>query len=260
MATIFYSCKALVETNSIQIALVGGAPLVMASFLARPNQFLVVAALADGSIVQAHMADRGRLLTKLVPGAQLVLGHKPAEGRKTAYQVAGVYEGNELVSLDTGLPNRLVEAALRARALSPFAAYSHVEREVKHGASRFDFGLAPAPPTHAKRYGGDCPWLVEVKSVGDAADGLALFPDAPTVRGRRHLLELAELHEQGRRTAVVFIVQRGDAQRVSVNRQIDPAFAETLALVASCGVEIYAYRCPLSLAGIQLAEQLPIDL
>ncbi len=248
------------KTNEIQVKLVGGAPLVMASFLARPNSFLVVAQLLDGAIVQAHLADRGRLLTKLVHGAQLVLGHKPAEGRKTAYQVAGVYEGNELVSLDTGLPNRLVEAALRARALAPFAEYSHVEREVALGSSRFDFGLAPAPPTQAKRHGGACPWLVEVKSVGDAEAGLALFPDAPTVRGRRHLLELAELHEQGRRTAVVFVVQRGDAQRVAVNRHIDPAFAETLAAVAARGVEIYAYRCPLSLAGIRLAEQLPVEL
>lgn len=250
------------STQSISVPLLGGAPLVEATFLARPNQFLVEARLADGGRVQAHLADRGRLLTQLVPGATLVLGHKPGAARKTQFQVAGVYVGAQLVSLDTVLPNRLIEAALRAGALEPFAGYGHVEREVRVGASRFDFGLAPREPpgwpAGPGRLGDRCPCLLEVKSVADVQDGLALFPDAPTTRGRRHLLELAELAEQGVRTAVAFVAQRGDARAVAVNLAIDPAFGAALAEVAARGVEIYAFRCPLTLAGITLAEALPV--
>ncbi len=246
------------QPTSITIPLVGAAPLLAATFLARPNRFLVEARLEDGSVVAAHLADRGRLLTKLVPDARLVLGHKPGAGRKTQYQVAGVYLGAELVSLDTHLPNRLIEAALRAGALPPFAAYPHVEREVQVGASRFDFGLAAAPPTASKRHGGAAPCIVEVKSVADVVDGIAVFPDAPTTRGRRHLLELAELAETGVRTAVVFVVQRGDGTAVAVNRAIDPDFGLALSEVARRGVELYAYRCPLTLAGIWLGAALPV--
>ncbi|MBA3468604.1 MAG: DNA/RNA nuclease SfsA [Herpetosiphonaceae bacterium] len=246
------------QPYSITVPLVGAAPLLAATFLARPNRFLVEARLEDGSIVAAHLADRGRLLTKLVPQAQMVLGHKPGAGRKTQYQVAGVYVGDQLVSLDTHLPNRLIEAALRAGALSQFAIYPHVEREVQVGASRFDFGLAAAPPTAGKRHGGASPCIVEVKSVADVADGLAVFPDAPTTRGRRHLLELAELAVAGVRTAVVFVVQRGDGSAVAVNRAIDPDFAVALSEVARRGVELYAYRCPLTLAGIALGQPLPV--
>jgi len=246
------------EHPSITVPLVGAAPLAAATFLARPNRFLVAARLEDGATVAAHLADRGRLLTKLVPGARLVLGHKPGEGRKTQYQVAGVYVGDQLVSLDTHLPNRLVEAALRAGALPQFAGYPHVEREVQVGASRFDFGLAPAAPTGTKRHGGACPCIVEVKSVADVVDTIAVFPDAPTTRGRRHLLELAHLAEAGVRSAVVFVVQRGDGTAVAVNRAIDPDFAVALSEVARRGVELYAYRCPLTLAGIRLGEGLPV--
>ena len=248
------------DQSVITVPLVGGAPLVAARFVARPNRFLVQARLDDATLVEAHLADRGRLLHKLVPEAQLVLGYKPGTQRKTQYQVAGVHLGDELVSLDTVLPNRLVEAALQAQALSPFAEYGHVEREVKWGHSRFDFGLADAPPATGKRYGTACPCIVEVKSVGDVEAGLAVFPDAPTTRGRRHLQELAELRQAGVRTAVVFIVQRGDGQAVAVNRAIDPDFADTLAEVGAQGVELYAYSCPLTLNGIVLGEVLPVRL
>ncbi len=242
----------------LSVPLVGGAPLVAATFVARPNRFLVQARLQSGELVAAHLADRGRLLTKLVPAARLLLGHKPGAQRKTQYQVAAVYVGAELVSLDTHLPNRLIELALRQQRLEPFADYAYVEREVRVGASRFDFGLDRLPPQPARRLGADCPCFVEVKSVADVRAGVAIFPDAPTTRGRRHLLELAELRAQGVRTAVVFVMQRGDGSAVAVNREIDPDFATALAAVAAQGVELYAYRCPLSPAGIVLAESVPV--
>ncbi|HEY1015024.1 MAG TPA: DNA/RNA nuclease SfsA, partial [Herpetosiphonaceae bacterium] len=105
-----------------------------------------------------------------------------------------------------------------------------------------------------------CPCVVEIKSAADARDGLALFPDAPTSRGRRHLLELADLAERGIRAAVIFAVQRADGRALAVNRPIDPEFAAALEQVAGRGVEVYAYRCPLTTAGIALAEEIPVLL
>lgn len=243
---------------SVQIPLGFGGRIVEATFLARPNRFLVEA-LLDGSAVQAHLADRGRLTETLIPGARLLLAHRPGQGRKTEYQAVAAYrgaseghappeaQGAQLVSLDTHLPNRLVLAALRAGALARFAGYPHVRPEVRLGASRFDFMLE----------GGDGRCVLEVKSAGHLAGDTALFPDAPTSRGLRHLEELAALARQGVRAAVLFAAQ-GSPLAVAMNTAIDPAFAAGLARAAAAGVEVCAYRCPLSRAGIVLGGEIPV--
>lgn len=234
----------------IHIPLGFGRPLVEALFLARPNRFLIEAEL-DGRLVLAHLADRGRLKETLFPGVRLLLAHNDAPGRKTQFQavaalqtVAGV---EQLTSLDTHLPNRLIEAALRAQALAPFAAFPHVRREVTIGASRFDFQVSD----------GVSRCVIEVKSAGFVADSVASFPDAPTVRGRRHLAELAVLAQAGERVAALFVAQ-GACSAVTMNTAIDPDFAATLRQVAGAGVEVYAYACPLRREGITLGERVPI--
>lgn len=231
---------------SIQIPLGFGSELVEATFVARPNRF-IVEALLDGALARAHMADRGRLEDTLLPGTRLLLARRAGAGRKTAFQAVAAYRGEELASLDTHLPNRLIEAALRAAALPQFAVYPSFRREVPIGASRFDFQLAD----------GAYRCTVEVKSAGLVADRLGLFPDAPTERGRRHLQELAALARAGERAAVVFVAQ-GDVLAVHINSVVDLAFAAELGLAARAGVEIYGYACPLSGAGIRLGPAVPV--
>jgi sugar fermentation stimulation protein A len=232
----------------VHVPLGGGGELVEATFVARPNRF-VVEALLDGALVRAHLHDRGRLKETLIPGARLLLARRAGARRATAFQAVGAYVGEQLASIDTVLPNRLIDCALRAGALAPFAGYTHVRREATVGRSRFDFMLSDAA-------GRRC--IVEVKSAGFVdTSGEALFPDAPTERGRRHLRELAEAAAGGERVAVVFVAQ-GCAGRVRVNDAIDPAFAQTLAAVAADGVEVYAYSCPLSPAGITLGPCVPV--
>jgi sugar fermentation stimulation protein A len=231
----------------ITVPLGFGKPLVEATFVARPNRFLIEA-LLDGQNVQAHLADRGRLKETLVPGVRLLLAHNTGAGRKTAFQAVAAYRGATLASLDTQLPNRLIEAALRAGALAQFAQYPTIRREVKVGASRFDFQLA----------NDESRCIVEVKSAGLIVDGLALFPDAPTERGRRHLSELVECVQGGERAAVVFVVQGGDAHAMTVNRDIDPQFADALIAAEANGVEVYAYACMLSREGLTLGARTPV--
>lgn len=231
----------------LRLSLTSSGALVEATFVARPNQLLVEARLGT-RLVRAHMADRGRLIGLLVPGARLLLAPRDELGRKTAFQVIGVYSGDELVSLDTHLPNRLVQAALAANALPQFARYTRVQREVTLGAHRFDFRLGEALTS--------C--VLEVKSVGKVEEGVAMFPDAPTERGRSQLAQLARMALSGQRCAVLFIVQRHRASAVVPDERTDPAFGEALRHAIAAGVEMYANLCPLTPEGITLGPALPV--
>lgn len=230
----------------VQVPLASGAPIVDATFVTRPNRFVIEARLATGELVRAHCADRGRLLW-LMAGMPLLVGVRPEAGRKTGFQVAAAWHNAGWASLDTHLPNRLIEQALRAGALPQFRAYPTIQREARHGASRFDFRL----------HDGAQQCYIEVKSAGNAAGGVAQFPDAPTERGRRHLAELAELAERGTRAALVFVAQHSTATAVVPDRTIDPAFADALAAAARSGVELYAYCCPIERNGITLTQAIP---
>jgi len=223
--------------------------LVPATFRSRPNRFLVEAEL-DGRPVLAHLHDPGRMKELLVPGAELRL--KPAAGgaRKTAWTAALVRAGAEWVSIDSGLPNRFVEKCLRAGAIHEFRDYAVARREVPFGRSRFDFHLV----------GSGMDILLEVKSVTLVADGLALFPDAPTARGTRHLHELAEASARGYAGTVLFLVQRADARALRPHGGIDPAFARALREVYREGVEVLAYTAAVSPAGMSLGRRIPVVL
>ena len=236
----------------LTVPLAFGAPLIEATFVSRHRQVVVYAQLGD-EVVRAHMADRGRLLTLLVPGRRLVLAHRPEPGRKTTWQVVAAYGDNGLESLDTHLPNRLIRLALEQRALQPFARYTYVRREVTLGDSRFDFVLESDSEEQST-----C--VVEVKSVGELRDGIGLFPDAPTSRGARHLLGLTALAQSGRRAAVVFVVQGSGVRAMQPNAAIDPAFAAALRAAVTAGVEAYAYACPFNLAGLTLGEEVPVEV
>jgi sugar fermentation stimulation protein A len=155
--------------------------------------------------------------------------------------------------VDARLPNRLVAEALAAGWLAPLAGYSQVQPEVRVGASRLDFLLGDGPHALQPR----C-WL-EVKSVTLVEEGVALFPDAPTTRGVKHLEELAALRRVGERVAVGFVVQRFDAMRFTPHPTADPAFAATLRRVQGEGVEVYAWRCAVDHNAMELTDQIPVS-
>ncbi|MEI8307497.1 MAG: DNA/RNA nuclease SfsA [Chloroflexales bacterium] len=232
---------------SVRIPLNTTGPLVDATFIARTNQLLIDAQI-NGKPVRAHMADRGRLTDLLVPNARLLLAPRDEIGRKTAFQVVGVYQGDELVSLDTQMPNRLVSAALSSGALPQFARYTKVQREVTVGENRFDFRLGEGLNT--------C--YLEVKSVGLVVRRVARFPDAPTERGRRQLEQLGMMARNGQRCAVLFIIQRHRALALVPNDEIDPGFGRALRGALASGVEVYAYLCPLTTDGIQLGPPVQV--
>lgn len=206
--------------------------LVPARFAGRPHRFAVEAELRDGSVVEAHLADPGRLLALLRPGAELRLRPAPAgTARKTRFTAALVRAAGSgvWVSLEAMRANGLAESLIDAGTL-PGVEGGSLRREVRSGASRFDFVL--------ENPGRRC-WI-EVKSVTWVDEGAGWFPDAPTTRGRRHVEELTALRRGGDDAMVLFIAQRGDARDVRPSAEIDPAFATALAGARDAGVRLEA--------------------
>ncbi len=224
--------------------------LVEARFLTRLNRF---AALVEweGREVMAHVANSGRLRELLEPGRRLLLAPASGEHRKTRFDLALVDLDSTLVSADARLPNALVAEALERGDLPPFAGYPQMRREVTCGESRLDLALEGP--------GGRC--YLETKSVTlVAAGGVARFPDAPTLRGVKHLRTLSQAVASGRRAAVVFVIQRNDARSLAPHDAADPEFGVALRAAYAAGVEIYAYRCRVSPEEIRLTDPLPVNL
>jgi sugar fermentation stimulation protein A len=170
--------------------------------------------------------------------------------RRTAYDLLLVANAGVLVSVDARLPNRLFAEAVAAGRLAPFAETASLESEVRHGGSRLDFRLQSAA--------GPC-W-VETKSVTLVEEGLALFPDAPTARGRRHLRELTAIARRGEHTAVVFVIQRPDATAFAPHIAADPAFGQALAEATAAGVKAHAFRCAVTLEEIRITDEVAVRL
>jgi sugar fermentation stimulation protein A len=225
-------------------------PLRSARFLSRPNRFLTVVEL-EGEPVEAHLPDPGRLKELLLPGANVWV--RPASGRpgrKTRFTLALVEApSGQLVSVVTTLPNELVAEALKAGRIAELVAWSVEAREHTWRRSRFDFLLAG---------GDDERMLLEVKSVTLVENGRALFPDAVTARGARHVRELAEAKSEGLEATVLFIVQRRDATSVTAARAIDPDFADALAEARKSGVRVLGYRCEVTLEEAWITEAVPV--
>jgi len=222
-----------------------GDALLEATFVARDNRFRVTVEL-NGEYVWTHLGNSGRLTELLTPGRRLFLRPVTTQGRKTAYDLLLVDLDGVLVSVDARLPNALIGEALREGNLAPFDGYETIRREVRWGGSRLDFVLED----QSRR----C--LIEAKSVTLVKRGVALFPDAPTVRGRRHVEELRRAAAQGERAAIVFVVQRGDASAFASNDEADPTFGVALRAAVKGGVEVYAYACRVSQNQVRLGRDL----
>ena len=224
--------------------------LVEGQLVGRDNRFQVTVQLGERQ-VWAHLPNPGRLGELLVPQRRVVVARRPGGKRKTGYDLCLVEMDGRWISVDARLPNRLVAEALTAGRLAPLAGYPAVRNEVPFGHSRLDF-LLEAPERR--------PCLVEVKSVTLVVDGLGCFPDAVTLRGRRHVQELAVAVAAGYRAVVIFVVQREDALGLRPYHESDPDFARALGDAVQRGVEVYAYACHVEPGQVEISHQLPVCL
>jgi len=221
-----------------------------ATFVERLNRF-AARLVCDGREVTAHLANSGRLEELLRPENPMFLSPAPdGTDRKTAFDLVLIEVGGTLVSADARLPNRLLKEAIESDRVPEFAGYESVRQEVSFGESRIDLMLSGTQ--------GLC--YIEIKSVTLVDEGVGLFPDAPTERGRKHMRSLKTAVQQGHRAAAVFVIQRADAHALTSNRPADPAFCDALQDAVAHGVEAYAYRCQVSRRRIDLSGRVQVRL
>lgn len=223
--------------------------LLPATLSRRLNRFAVEVELG-GKMVAAHLANSGCLEGLMVPGAAALLAPCDSPRRKTAYDLLLVRLGERWVSADARLPNALVREALAQGRIEALRGYRVSRAEARYGNSRVDSLLA----------GPRGPCLLEVKSVTLVVNSIALFPDAPTARGVRHLQALLKARCDGLEAAVLFVVQRADVVAFATNAEADTTFCSLLHCAGSSGVQVLAYRCRVSPYAISITAPLPVRL
>lgn len=224
----------------------------MAGTLVRRYQrFLADVTLEDGSLVTAHCPNSGSMKGCATPGSRVYLSRSANPGRRYPLTWELVECGGGLTGINTSLPNRLVAEAVRDGAIPELGGYDSLRGEVPCGErSRIDLLLEGAA--------GRC--YVEVKNATLIEGQRALFPDAVTTRGQKHLRELMRVVADGDRGVIFFTVQRGDAASLSPADAIDPEYGRLLRLALGSGVEALAYRAEISTEEIRLKQRLPVVL
>ena len=198
-----------------------------AVFLDRPNRFIAHVEL-NGETVTVHVKNTGRCRELLKPGIRVVLAAAAGEGRKTDYDLIGVYKDNvRLFNIDSQAPNQVVAEWLAVQG------FDLVRREYPYGASRFDFYMEKGK----ERY------LLEVKGCTLEVEGVGYFPDAPTLRGVKHLRELTAAVLAGFSCCAAFVIQTEGVTEVRPNRETHPEFGEALDAAKNAGVRVLYLPC-----------------
>ena len=214
-------------------------------FLSRPNRF-IAHVLVDGKEEVCHVKNTGRCRELLVPGAKVTLSVSDNPMRKTRYDLVAVWKGNTYINMDSQAPNHAAGEAL----WHLLSGVKQVKGEVTHGESRLDFCAETEEGT----------WFVEVKGVTLEKDGHALFPDAPTERGIKHLNTLETCVAEGHKAAALFVIQMKGVHSFSPHDQMHPAFGDALRHAAANGVEVWACDCIVTENGMTLDQPVPVKL
>lgn len=219
-----------------------------AVFLDRLNRFTARIDLY-GQTVYCHIKNTGRLQELLVPDAAVYVQHCPAPTRKTEYDLIAVRKGERLINLDSQAPNAAVARWLPQSGL--FASNTHFRAEYIWEDSRFDF-MAETPG--GKRS------LLEVKGATLEENGIVLFPDAPTLRGVKHIEGLTRAVAEGLDAYLLFVIQMNDVRKLRPYDEMHPKFGQALRRAAQAGVRILAYDCLVSPDSMQLDQPMPVQL
>lgn len=220
--------------------------------LRRYKRFLADVELDDGTCLTVVCPNTGSMLGCNTPGSRVWLSSSDVPTRKYRHTWELVEVGGVLIGINTALPNKLVREAISEGVISELGGYSSVRAEVPFGAERSRVDLLLQDPARA-----DC--YVEVKNVTAAVEqGIALFPDAVSARGAKHLRELMRLTADSRRAVLIYCVQRGDVSQVRPADTIDPLYGRTLRDALAAGVEVLAYRARVTSEAINLCERIAV--
>lgn len=223
--------------------------LIHGHLVKRYKRFLADVILDNGDVVTAHCTNSGSMKSCLEEGAEVWLTPVDDPKRKTRFTWEMIRISGDWVGINTSHPNALAFEWVNQELIPGLEGIKDLKREVKWEDSRFDlYGEGP-----------DCPCFIEVKNVTLREGDRALFPDAVTERGRKHLNTLIRVKHSGMRAVMLYVVQRMDVKIFSPAREIDPAYAQALDEAIRQGVEIMVVQAKVSPEGIEFHRVLPTE-
>ena len=220
--------------------------IVSGTFLARPNRFIAHIEI-EGKEEICHVKNTGRCRELLPVGAKVWCEKSSNPTRKTAYDLIAVQKGSRIINMDSQAPNAAVKEWLEQGGLG---VIDNLRPESLHGDSRFDFSFTKD----------GIPCFLEVKGVTLETDGVCAFPDAPTVRGAKHLRELTQLSKEGYGAYVLFVIQMTDVKYLQANDATDPEFGKALREAAKAGVKILAMDCAVTPDTMEIHSPVEVKL
>ncbi|MFV0438423.1 MAG: DNA/RNA nuclease SfsA [Desulfopila sp.] len=226
-------------------------PLQTGILVQRYKRFLVDVKLTDGSTLTIHCPNTGSMRSCSTPGSPVAYSRSDNPQRKYPHTLEMVQEMGTWVGVNTSRTNGLVAEAIAGGAIEEFVDVHDIRREVTvTRGTRLDLAVRH----------GDATTCIEIKNCSLVEDGWAMFPDAITARGSKHLRELITLVERGEKACIFFLVQRLDANRFRPADHIDRLYGEHLREAAAAGVMVLVYQAEVSVAGIEIVRRLPCDL
>ncbi len=227
-------------------------PLVSGHLIERYKRFLFDATLDSGESITGSCPNTGSMAGLTTPGSRIWMSVHSTEKRKYAHAWQLIEADGTIVGINSSLANRIAEEAWYDGMLNFLVGYTTLQREQKYGRnSRIDLLLTAEnrPPAY-----------VEVKNVHFVREpGLAEFPDTKTARGAKHLEELGDMAETGARAIMLYVIQRGDCDRLKLCRDFDPIYSAAFDRAIQRGVEAYALKCTLTPSEITASGLIPVD-
>ncbi|MBR4949145.1 MAG: DNA/RNA nuclease SfsA [Clostridia bacterium] len=224
-----------------------------ALFLSRPNRFIAICKRQNCEEVICHVKNTGRCRELLIPGKSEVFIEKSNnENRKTKYDLISVLKNGRLINMDSQIPNAVAEEGLlnKSITLPGFENITFLKREKTFGNSRFDIYIE----------NGEKKAFVEVKGCTLEEDGVCMFPDAPTLRGVKHIFELIKTKEEGFDAFIIFVIQMKNVKYFTPNYKTHKEFGEALKIAKEKGVNILAFDCNVSENSITINKPVNIIL
>ena len=221
--------------------------IVEGKFLSRPNRFIANVEI-NGKTETVHVKNTGRCRELLVPNATVFLEKSDNPLRKTQYDLVAVYKDNLLKNMDSQIPNDVAFEWLKLGDI--FSKDAKIRREVTHNKSRFDFYIED----------GNRKIFLEVKGCTLEQDGIAMFPDAPTERGVKHIEELIDCVSEGFEAYILFVIQMKGPKIFKPNDNTHKAFGDALRKASQSGVRILAYNSIVTENSIKIDKEVKIEL
>lgn len=227
----------------------------LARFLSRPNRFIAECELIEtNEQVTVHVKNTGRGKEVLLYGAEVALSHQPSPKRKTAYDLVAVKKAEQWFNIDSQVPNALAaQGLLNGEIILPElkGQISFLKREKRYGDSKFDIYIETDTGQKA---------FVEVKGMTLENDRIGAFPDAPTLRGLKHVKELTKAIAEGYQCYILFVAQFEQIRVATINKEMQQALAEAIFVGQQTGLKVLAYNCRVQPESIQVLRPIAFDL